>query len=402
MVLLESIPNPALIDQGQWLTVAPEPEVTKMLSDCELALRSMEHLAVRVGSEVRYEAAEPGYLSAFTRDSLIAMSLRGDPDVLESQVDYSVRRLGKVSNPHTGEEPGKAHHELPGVEIRGQSSAYNACDTTAELLRSTAVLAELGRRDVIEKYALPIGAEVGYIKRHVNQQGLFIEDPLFAGVTGEDGRQRKFALKVTNWKDSELNREGRREPHYPIVYTVAHFQNAESLMRMGKALGEERMTRYGRYMVEAGLQFLWKNDHFVSAIDGDGVIDPPSSDSLHALLHIPPELLPMGYAQKIEQYSKQLETGAGYRAGLPVTPDVDPYHMKVWTHEQALMNAAARKHNLYEAESITRRIEPFIIPQAGVFPELVNPDTLQLDGNIKQLWAMGAYLYFQKPDQALL
>lgn len=368
----------------------------------DLTVRAMVNLAVSDGAEVYYVAADPGYRNSFTRDSLITMSLCGEADTLKSQIDYSARRLGKVQNPETGEEPGKAHHELPDVLYKGRSTAYNACDTTAELLRGVAVLAETGHDAVVEQYAPTIREGVAYVRRHVNHQGLFIEDPLFAGITDKDGQPRQFALKVTDWKDSELNRIGRREPNYPIVYSLVHFQNAEALMRIGKATGDERLARQGRYMVEAGLQHLWNGDHFVSAIDRDGAIDPPSSDSLHALLHIPPELLPLGYAQKIEQYSRQLETAAGYRAGIPVAPDVDPYHMQVWTHEQALLNAAARKHNLYEAEAVTRRIQPFIKPEQGIFPEIINPVTLQPDGNMKQLWAMGAYLYFQNSKHALL
>jgi hypothetical protein len=76
--------------------------------------------------------------------------------------------------------------------------------------------------------------------------------------------------------------------------------------------------------------------------------------------------------------------------------------MKVWTHEQALLHAAARKHQLYEAQAITSRITAFILPKEGLFPELVDPDTYDLQGNARQLWAMAAYLYFQNPDQALL
>lgn len=382
--------------------LAYAPEISRDLTDIEITILAMESLSVRVGEEEYYEAADPGYKSCFPRDSAIAMSLRGNPEILEGQIDFTARRIGRVKNPMTGEEPGKAHHELPSVNTNGKNTAYNACDTTAELLRSIAVLAERGHDDVLVKYASTVQQGVAYIKNHVNKFGLFIEDPAFSGSAESDGRQRKFALKVTYWKDSELNREGSKEPHYPIVYTLAHFQNARALERIGGVLGDDRLARYGRYMTEAGVRYLWNNDHFVTAIDGAGVTDPPNSDSLHALLYIPPSQLPTGYAQKIEQYMKRLETDAGYRSGIPVKADVDPYHMGVWTHEQALLNAAARLHNLNEVEDVTRRIEPFIIPKDGIFPELLDADTLQPCGNLKQLWAMGAYLYFQNPEKSLL
>lgn len=379
-------------------SVTPETEVT----DREAAIRAMEDLAVRVGTEVYYEAADPGYKSSFTRDSLISMSLRGDPEALLSQIDYSARRLGRQRNPLTGEEPGKAHHELPSVETNGLSSAYNACDTTAELLRGIAVLAENGNSEILDRYAPEINEGVAYIKNHVNADGLFIEDPIFSGVNESDGTKRRFMLKVTDWKDSELNRAGRRTPNYPIVYTLAHFQNASAIERIGKATGDERLAQFGRYMIEAGIRNLWNNDHFITAYDGDGIIDPPSTDSLLSLLYIAPDMLPSGFAEQIERYSKQLETDAGYRSGIPVAPDVDMYHMKVWTHEQALLNAAAGKHQLHDADEITSRITSFIFPKEDIFPELIDPDSFMPDGNIKQLWAMGASLYFQDPNQALL
>jgi hypothetical protein len=362
----------------------------------------MERLAVRTTTEVYYEAADPGYKSSFTRDSLIAMSLRGDPDVLESQIDYSARRLGKVQNPFNGEEPGKAHHELPCVETNGLSTAYNACDTTATLLRSIGVLAERGYTDVLGKYNATIQEGVGYIFRHVNSNGIFVEDPKFAGASEKDGRQRRFALKVTDWKDSELNRTGRREPNYPIAYTLAHFQNAEALQRIGKAVGDMRIAKFGSYMIEAGLHYLWNEDHFVTAVDGDGIIDSPSSDSLHSLLYLSPKELPGDYAEMVQKYMKQLETPAGYRSGIPVVADVDPYHMQVWTHEQALLHAAARKHQLDEAQAVTRNITNYISPEDGLFPEFINPETLAPGGNEKQLWAMGTHIYFQNPRGALL
>jgi glycogen debranching enzyme len=99
---------------------------------------------------------------------------------------------------------------------------------------------------------------------------------------------------------------------------------------------------------------------------------------------------------------QQLETDAGYRSGIPVTPEVDDYHMNIWTHEQALLHAAARKHKLPEAQDITSRITAFIFPKEGIFHELIDPDAYDPQGNPKQLWAMAAYLYFQNPEQALL
>lgn len=383
------------------------PEIQRDVTDIQATWLAMDSLAVSIdtefGTEIYDEAAFPGYRSSFTRDSMVANSLRGDPVVLENRLEFSLRRVADVQNPITGQEPGKPHHELPDViSVSGLSTAYNACDTAAEVLRAISALAERGKTSLIDKYPEKIEQIVGYIKRHVNADGLFIEDPAFAGNKEPDGRNRKFGLKVTYWKDSELNRHGSREPHYPIVYTLAHFQNARALERFGQVTGDERLTRYGRYMTEAGLQYLWNQDHFVTAIDQDGVVDSPNSDSLHALLYIAPNNLPDGYAQKVEQYMRVLETDAGYRAGIPVSLDVDDYHMGVWTHEQALLHAAAKLNNLGHAQEVARCIIPFLDPRNDFYPEVLDGENFSLRGNAKQLWAMGAYLYFQNPEAALL
>ena len=385
---------------------APEILVPSMLQkETEQKYPYFDMLAVvNSGGETYYEAAYPGYQSSFIRDTIEAFTLAGDLIKLEDQTEYMVKRLGTKRDPVTGEEPFKGYHQLPFVIMEnGLSTAYNACDTTAEVLRAIAILAEHGNDRLLKAYAAhEIPGMISYITNHVNENGLFIEDPIFSGDTNPDGRERRFGLKVTYWKDSELNREGRREPHYPIVYMLAHFQNAEALQRIGVVLGDERTTRYGRYMKEAGLRFLKKDDHFVTAIDQDGVVDAPSSDSLTALLYLSSSELPAGFAQKVEAYMRQLETPVGYRSGIPAVPNVDPYHMNVWTHEQALMNAAAGRHGLKRAEYITRGITPYLIPEDELFPELVDPATLDFGtGNTLQLWSIGAYYHMLNPGDSL-
>lgn len=411
---MSELAPPLSLFRTESLATVQRPEQSENISNRAMAIVAMESLAVRpvaadgVEKEVYYEAADPGYKRAFTRDLSVAMRLRGDPEVLLSQIDYITRRLGKRQNPFTGEEPGKPFHEEGGFINRatGLSTEFNACDTAAELLMDIAALAERGEEQVLTKYAAAIDGCVGYIKRHVNAAGLFEEDPKYAGATGSQGRERRFALKVTDWKDSELNRADKtqRTPNYPIVYTLAHLQSAHALERIGRAQKNERLSRYGRYMTEAGIQYLWRGDHFVTAIDMDGDIDAPSTDSLHTLLYITPAELPSGFAGKVEGYMSQLETAAGYRSGIPQAPDVDPYHMGIWIHEQALLHAAALQHGLSRSAAVTQRIVPYIDPSAGFFPEALDPQSLQLmkGVNPKQLWAIAAYLYFQDPNRALL
>jgi hypothetical protein len=271
--------------------------------DIQATRQAIESLRVTVGAEYYFEAAEPNYRSSFTRDSLITMLLSGEKEWLASQINYSARRIGQTKNPMTGEEPGKAHHELPGALLRdGLSTSYNACDTTAELLRSIAALYEHGDETVLGHYASIIEQCTGYIAAHVGTDGLFRDDPLFSGFEGVDGHERKYALKVTYWKDSELNRPGQWEPNYPIVYSLAHFQNAAAVRRIGAALGDNELRAFGDNMIKKGLELLWRGDHFVTAIDADGEIDGVSSDSLFSLLFIPPEFLVAGQATQVQVY----------------------------------------------------------------------------------------------------
>lgn len=381
------------------------PEEQKILGD-------MERMAVTIntehGPETYYEAADPGYRRFFTRDSMKAAALSGSIEMLVSQLAFATNRIGKTRNPLTGEEPGKPPHEwpAPGEAVEpyrdGRFTMYNACDTGAILLQSIAMLIERGYPDAADQYKETIEQTVSYVKSHINEQGLFIEDPKFSGSTEPDGRNRKYGIRVTNWKDSVLNREGREEPNYPIVYTIVHFQNAQALQRIGHALGDDSLIEMGRNMTKQGLTHLWRGDHFVSAVDGDGDTDPPSTDSLEALLYIPPQQLPTGYAESIENYTAQLETDAGYRAGIPAKSDMDMYHMGVWMHSQAELNAAATLHGLSRAKEVTERAMAFIDPEGSFYPEIIDPDTYDLAGNPLQLWVMGAGLYFMNPERSFM
>lgn len=381
----------------------------------EKTFTAIESMATEIstseyGDEKYYEAADPGYKRFFTRDSLKTACLAGHEQMLVSQIEFAINRIGRVQNPLTGEEPGKPPHEWPApgetakpFRKEGLFPTYNACDTAALLLQNIAALIERGDNDAAKRYEDAIAQTVDYIKRHVDRRGLFIEDPKFSGNKEQDGRKREFSLRVTDWKDSVLNRKGREAPNYPIVYTIAHFQNAQALQRIGHATGKTDLVEMGQYMTSQGLAILWRDDHFVTAIDEDGEVDQPSTDSLEALLYIPPDQLPDGYAERVEKYSSRLETAAGYRAGIPEDPDMeDQYHMKIWVHSQAELHAAAKLHGLLRAQSITERVRAFIDRDTGLYPETLDPCTYRSCGNNKQLWAMGADLYFIDPSRSFL
>lgn len=378
----------AITDTNETAAFVAETEVV----NDHLAAREALALLALGEDQHLYRAAHPGYPGNFTRDGIIAASLGGDTRALKAQVMYTAKNLGTKNDPVTGEEIGKAHHELPTVEINGASSAYNACDTTAMFLSSLAWLSENGEPELIVSFTEEIELGIAYIQRHI-RKGLFVEDPRFSGA-------EKYGLRVTYWKDSILNHPERKEPDYPIVYSLAHFQNADALAKIGAVLERPELVQMANDMFRSGLEKLWRGDHFVTAIDNSGDIDPKSTDSLYALLYIPAELLDDGQALAIEAYTKHLITPWGYRTGLPETDDGDPYHTDfVWTHEQAKLHAAARRHGLEEAQSVTERIVPAM---DGRFPELIHAETGKHAGNDPQLWAVQTFRYFQQPSAALL
>ncbi len=347
---------------------------------------------LRVPGTDLYRAAHPGYPGNFSRDSLTYGMLAGDKHALYAQIEYSAKYQGTKKNPVTGEEPGKIHHELPEVIINNKSSAYNACDTTALFLLAIASLYESGDEEILKKYSKNIQAGILYIKSHI-RGGLFYENPAYCG-------SETFALNVTYWKDSELNYHNPI-PHYPIVFSLAHFQNAAAIAAIGRAIGRSDLSDFSIRMVDSGLNILWKQDHFITALDGDcNEIDSINSDSLHALLYIDPDYIPDGYAEKIQQYMSKLDTKAGYLSGIAWKNGIDDYHTRyIWVHEQALLHAASKKHNLEKCAEVAVRTTDFI----NSFPELIDPKSGYIPaGNQPQLWAIGASLYFENPIQSLL
>lgn len=340
------------------------------------------------GHDGVYMAGLPSYDRNFSRDSFIYGFIASNYEALETQIAYSAKYQGTKSDPETGEENGKIHHELPGRKMNGLISSYNACDTTALFLLGIAAVAEHSPdSDIIDKYRNNIKTACEYILSHVNND-LFWEDPIFA-------KAKRFALNVTYWKDSVLN-DIENKPNYPIVYSLAHFQNASALVEIGKVLKDHTLRKQGEAMIRVGLRKLWVKDHFMTALEFDGdVIDPLSTDSLYSLCFIARGSLPRTYASKIQKYSRSLETPAGYRSGIPDKHNSNPdqYHTRyVWVYEQAVLNIAAHQHHLRRAMRISSRIVPYL--KQAFAEELDTNENFHIAGDTVQLWSIGASLYF--------
>jgi len=352
------------------------------------------------GKEVQlaiYSAAE-GYPSNFSSDGFVSGMLTGDPSITAGQFVYTARNLGTKKDPITGEEPGKAHHEIPGVALawrHDKMTTYSRGDITGLFLLAAASLAGTKYAFLLDQYRDQLRAAAGYIRSHV-KDGLFYEDPAACGAD-------MFALSVTYWKDSILNCSGNREPVFPIVYSVMHFINAKAAIEGGKLLQDDALTALGKDMMVQGIKSLWEDDHFIVAINGDGRrIDPPSSDSLYSLAYISPDILPDGYAQQIEHYMQRLETPAGYVSGRPVEdmPDDERsrYHSEnLWVHEQGVLHMAAVDHGLEHAQAVCSGVMDYFF---GGFPEILDPndDLRPVKGkrqNLVQMFALAAYVYFK-------
>jgi hypothetical protein len=335
-----------------------------------------------------YQAAVPGYKANFSRDSFTYGLLADDLHALRAQLDFSARHQGSRSDPETGEEPGKIHHELPGAELRGLWTTYNACDTTSLFVIALNHLARPGDRRVVRLYRENLERALEYLLDH-------LYDDVFYEDTRQSGAER-FALKVTYWKDSELNvGGGKREPTYPVAYALAHFQCQAALRAAARLTGAPELRDRASAMVWRGFELFWRGDHFATAALGDGtVIDTPSSDSLHSLLFIRSGDVSHEDAERIVGYSEQLATAVGYLSGLKQAEDRDEYHTRwVWAHEQALLHAAAKRHGLPGAEVVAQRVMPTLDHE---FPELIDPETGMPGGNRIQLWSIGAHVYFQR------
>ena len=351
--------------------------------DAAVALEALKH------RDGLYQAGIPGYTSNFSRDSFTYGLLANDLAALRAQLMFSARHQGHRADAMTGEEPGKIHHELPGVKQDDRLTTYNACDTTALFLLALAHLADRGDPEVVRRYRSNIDRALAYLDSHLIHD-VFHEDTRQSGAD-------HFALKVTYWKDSELNvSHPEKAARYPIAYALVHFQCVAALRAMAELTGSIELASEADKLTQRGLAAFWRRDHFAVAVRGGAdVADAVSSDSLHTLLFLEPGTIASSDLELVVRYSEQLATPFGYLPALPTDAGVDPYHTRyVWVHEQALLHAAAGCHGLQRPRDVAARVIPAF--KHG-FPELIDPeDGSPIAGNRTQLWSVGAYRYFER------
>eukprot|EP00299_Pterocystis_sp_00344_P015858 c7941_g1_i1.p1 GENE.c7941_g1_i1~~c7941_g1_i1.p1 ORF type:complete len:425 (+),score=103.63 c7941_g1_i1:414-1688(+) len=360
-----------------------------------------------------YMAGLPNFPRNFVRDSIITSLIMEDNTMLLAQLRFAISRQGQERDPNTGEEPGKMFHEYPGFPINGLWTDYNACDATAlfvigvfEAVQHDLKQVEMKVGDEGWEHHSKIWKEMRcavekavfeYIVPHVDDSGFFFEDPSLADA-------KRFALKVTYWKDSKLLGTGH---HFPVTYSLAHAQNYRAITRAVALFPTNTHLRTLSVKMKSALHQLFDSDRGMFAISFNTKLNTHhhgiSSDSLTALYFLEPSDIPEGAARMIEMNSTPLETAIGYATetieGVASADQPIGYHLNtVWPFEQALIHLGAARHGLPHATEVSSRVQQILIDGTGRFPELarVQGNKVKFLGCSPQLWSIAAGKYFFK------
>lgn len=377
----------------------------------------LQDLKIRHDKFTLYKAGLPTYPRTFTRDVVISALLMRDTKMLKNAIEFGAHIQGKKKNPLTGEQPGVIFHEYDiekngGVEINGRlgTTLYAASDTTGLfLLAHEEYLKLTNDKSLSRRQKENIRLAGNYILKHLNEEGIFEEDPKFAG--GDS-----YSLKVTYWKDSMLFGRKNGEPAYPVVYPLAHVQNMIGLRSAARLLQSYELYEVAEKMRKS-IDFLFNESmgNFPIAIDMEGEVRGVSSDGLNMLFYLEPGDISDERVRQIIESSRALETQFGYQTLDNETSKVaqDKYHANtVWTHEQAQIHMGAVKHLitarqkgnnslsnlLSHAMDVSFRVYKYLKDNPKSYPELfvVEKDSILPGGNDPQLWAVAAKMYFEK------
>ncbi len=343
-----------------------------------------------------YSAGLPNFPSNFTRDSILSAILLQDPTMLHDQLVFCAATQGREKNRYSGEEPGKIFHEMPPAKVRGLSTEFNACDTTAlfiigheKYLRMTEDVAFITRqRKYLEK-------AVTYILSHL-VNNLFIEDPKLSGAD-------HFALRVTYWKDSLIHSRESGVPAYPAVFTLAHVQNMCALRSAAFLLDAPDLAERAALM----LKYMWilYNDSlhtFHIGLDQRGFFTGTSSDALHLLYYLEPDDIPLQKVEALVSSMSVLETTHGYRTMDEAEKYIDSLEVQeeeynartVWPFEQAFIHMAAKKFGLFHVMEVSERIATYLDTFTELF--VIDESGFRKDGSKNQLWTIAAKAYFDR------
>ncbi len=310
----------------------------------------------------------------FGRDLLITSMLLRRTGLTRDVLLFIADTLGTRDDARSGEEIGRGIHELARVEMRGMATHYDAIDTTPLfLIAAYEYLVATNDEELAEKLSRSLALAVRFMEAHL-VEGLFVEDPAYAGATG-------YALRATYWKDSQL--PGRIDPAYPVTYSlvqaqaVAAFRSAAKIAQtyphITSTLSED-LEALAIRALDGLFKQMWDTNLDIPLVarDQQGPISGISSDMLHMLAYIEPGDIDSQHLDAIEQASRQLTTPYGFRTLTPNHRfyDAHAYHLgAIWPFEQALIARGAKRHALPGvAETAYRVID--VLESEG-FPELV-------------------------------
>lgn len=350
---------------------------------------------------------EAGYPQNFSRDVLEAGMMADDPAMVKDQLIFGNLRQAKRSDPETGAERFKYHHQLPGVILkRGLSTDYNASDANALYLLGHAYYQRrTGDRSLVERFRDNLrGAVEVYTFSHLNPATCqFEEDPKFCGAAD-------FALDRTDWKDSMTPKRDGGKVIYPVVLPNLQAQYMKALRDASLIFDTEEFTNEADKM-RRGLQSLFDHElgSFCIAVDRLGPIQGISSDGLNMFAYLDLEDLAPWQWEAIVKASNVLETVAGYQNIDPEIAKImeDDYHARVWPKENAdIHKGADRLQQRAKEEGLHHLVDAFDHVKDVSFRTNsyldTNPETLRVHGDIvdkagcdPQLWTVTAKQYYR-------
>ncbi len=368
-----------------------------MESDNGTEKRALDRLRTEVEGIPLYMAGLPMFERVFARDMIISALLFRDTDMLKESLRFCASKQGTKKDKLTGEEPGKIFHEWPGVTLDGRGeklSTYNASETTALFIIGILEYERMtGDASLRSSLSANITKAMSYILRHVDDRGLFIEDPLFSGA-------ERYALRVTYWKDSHMSGREGGEPIYPVVYPLVHIQYISAIRMLSKILKDDSITALYKRMRDA-LPLLLDDDGILClASDKGGMIRGISSDLLHSLFYLERDDLRrkelQGLPERFAEASEVLETPIGYRTLDPSLSGTltDEYHAStVWPFEQAIIHKAALKFGMDHVAEVASRVKEVIKDSdAEIFK--ISETNHEPGGCDPQLWTIAAKKHF--------
>jgi len=335
-----------------------------------------------------YVAGLPTFARNFSRDSFYAGLISNNTELLKNQLQFSSEIQANQANPHTGAEPGKIHHEYPGVDIMGKNTLFAACDTTGLFLIAAQHVANHFPEE-IEAIKPNLERAVEYILNHL-KDGIFWEDPSLAEAD-------EFALKVTYWKDSSLAKRTDGKPKYPISYLINQAITINALRSAEKLLNKNFDSQITLAIKGFKSFFNQQNGQWNIAKDSQGDLMEYNSDILHSLYFLQPEDLSQNELNAIKIIAKKLETPWGFRTSDPLQCTLETkYHScSLWPFEQAVIHAGLQKFGCKNEAKIAQQITKVIDGDKNLWELFYVFDTqISPAGCNPQLWTYAAWQYF--------